>query len=164
MLRKIRITLAAIVFVLLTALFLDYTGTLHRWFGWLAKIQFLPALLSLNVGVVVALVLLTLVFGRVLLLGHLSARYLSGHHLVVQRAAQEKEIPFLLFPRQVVAALHRTGAFHRGDDSGRGLFRGIAGAVQRLRAYGAEPPDAALRLDEQRHRLSCRACGQLCRI
>ena len=65
MLRKIRITLAAIVFVLLTALFLDYTGTLHRWFGWLAKIQFLPALLSLNVGVVAALVLLTLIFGRI---------------------------------------------------------------------------------------------------
>lgn len=65
MLRKIRIALAAIVFVLLTALFLDYTGTLHRWFGWLAKIQFLPALLSLNVGVVVALVLLTLIFGRI---------------------------------------------------------------------------------------------------
>lgn len=65
MLRKIRIALAAIVFVLITALFLDYTGTLHHWLGWLAKIQFLPALLSLNVGVVVALVLLTLLFGRV---------------------------------------------------------------------------------------------------
>ena len=65
MLRKIRIALAAIVFVLITALFLDYTGTLHHWLGWLAKIQFLPALLSLNVGVVVALVLPTLLFGRV---------------------------------------------------------------------------------------------------
>ena len=65
MLRRIRITLAAVVFVLLTALFLDYTGTLHHWLGWLAKIQFLPALLSLNVGVVLVLVLLTLVFGRV---------------------------------------------------------------------------------------------------
>ncbi len=65
MLRRIRIAIAALVFVLLTALFLDYTGTLHRWLGWLAKIQFLPALLSLNVGVVLALVLLTLVFGRI---------------------------------------------------------------------------------------------------
>lgn len=65
MLRRIRITLAAVVFVLLTALFLDYTGTLHHWLGWLAKIQFLPALLSLNVGVVLVLVLLTLVFGRI---------------------------------------------------------------------------------------------------
>ena len=46
-------------------LFLDFTGGLHWWLGWMAKIQFLPALLALNLGVVVALVLLTLVFGRV---------------------------------------------------------------------------------------------------
>lgn len=65
MLRKIRITLAIICLALITLLFLDFTGTLHAWFGWLAKIQFLPAVLALNVGVVVALVLLTLLFGRV---------------------------------------------------------------------------------------------------
>ncbi len=65
MLRFIRITLATLSFALLTLLFLDFTGTLHAWFGWLARIQFLPALLALNLGVVVALVLLTLLFGRV---------------------------------------------------------------------------------------------------
>lgn len=65
MLRKIRITLAALFFAAVTLLFLDFTGTLHAWLGWTAKIQFLPALLALNVGVVVLLVLLTLVFGRV---------------------------------------------------------------------------------------------------
>lgn len=65
MLRKIRITLAAIFFVLITLLFLDFTGTLHAWFGWMAKIQFLPAVLALNFGVVAGLILLTLVFGRV---------------------------------------------------------------------------------------------------
>ena len=43
MLRKIRLTFAMICFVLITLLFLDFTGTLHGWFGWLAKIQFLPA-------------------------------------------------------------------------------------------------------------------------
>lgn len=42
MLRKIRLTFAMICFVLITLLFLDFTGTLHGWFGWLAKIQFLP--------------------------------------------------------------------------------------------------------------------------
>ena len=61
MLRKIRIGLATIVMVLITLLFLDFTGTLHHWQGWLAKIQFLPALLAVNVGVVVALVVLTLI-------------------------------------------------------------------------------------------------------
>lgn len=65
MLRRLRVTLAAVFFTLITLLFLDFTGTLHTWLGWLAKIQFLPALLTLNVGVVVALVLLTLVFGRI---------------------------------------------------------------------------------------------------
>ncbi len=65
MLRKTRIILAAIFFLAITGLFLDFTGTLHAWFGWMAKIQFLPALLALNVGVVIALLLLTLIFGRV---------------------------------------------------------------------------------------------------
>lgn len=65
MLRRLRVTLAAVFFTLITLLFLDFTGTLHTWLGWLAKIQFLPALLALNVGVVVALVLFTLVFGRI---------------------------------------------------------------------------------------------------
>lgn len=47
MLRKIRLTFAMICFALITLLFLDFTGTLHGWFGWLAKIQFLPAVLAL---------------------------------------------------------------------------------------------------------------------
>lgn len=65
MLRKIRITLAVICFALITLLLLDFTGTLHTWFGWLARIQFLPAVLALNVAVVVSLVVLTLLLGRV---------------------------------------------------------------------------------------------------
>lgn len=65
MLRKIRLTLAIVCFALITLLFLDFTGTIHAWFGWLAKIQFLSSLLALNVGVVIALLLLTLVLGRV---------------------------------------------------------------------------------------------------
>lgn len=64
MLRKIRISLAVIVFTLITLLFLDFTGTIHAYFGWLAKIQFIPALLALNVAVIVGLLLLTLLFGR----------------------------------------------------------------------------------------------------
>ena len=65
MLRRIRTILALVVFVLITLLFLDVTGTLHRYFGWLASIQFWPALLALHVGVVALLVVLTLVFGRI---------------------------------------------------------------------------------------------------
>lgn len=65
MLRKIRLTLAVVFFAIITLLFLDFTGTIHAWFGWMAKIQFLPAVLALNVGIIVLLILLTLVFGRV---------------------------------------------------------------------------------------------------
>lgn len=65
MLRKIRITAAAIFFTLVTLLFLDFTGTLHAWIGWTAKVQILPAILALNFGIVAALVVLTLLFGRI---------------------------------------------------------------------------------------------------
>ena len=65
MLRTIRLTTAFICFTLVTLLFLDFTGTLHTWFGWLGKIQFLPAVLALNLGVVLLLIALTWIFGRV---------------------------------------------------------------------------------------------------
>lgn len=65
MLRKVRIAAAAVCFALITLLFLDFTGTLHAWFGWLAKVQLLPAVLALNVGVIVLHVALTLIFGRI---------------------------------------------------------------------------------------------------
>lgn len=65
MLRKVRLIVEIVIFTLITLLFLDVTGTFHQWFGFLAKIQFLPAVLALNLGVLIVLVLLTLVFGRV---------------------------------------------------------------------------------------------------
>lgn len=65
MLRKIRVILASFFFILITVLFLDFTGTVHTWFGWMVKIQFIPALLAFNVGVVVILIALTLLFGRI---------------------------------------------------------------------------------------------------
>lgn len=65
MLRKIRTILAAICILLITLLFVDFTGMLHTWLGWLAKIQFLPAVLALNAGVILFLVVLTLVSGRI---------------------------------------------------------------------------------------------------
>ena len=65
MLRKIRIALAIVFWLGITLLLLDFTGALHGWLGWMAKIQFLPAVLAVNVAVIIGLVLLTLVFGRV---------------------------------------------------------------------------------------------------
>ena len=65
MLRRLRIILAAIVFIGITLLFLDITGVLHPYLGWLAKIQFLPAFLSRRFAIVVVLLAMTLVFGRI---------------------------------------------------------------------------------------------------
>lgn len=65
MLRKVRTILAIAVFVLITLVFLDVTGTLYRWLGWLADIQFWPAVLALHMGVVALLLVLTLVMGRI---------------------------------------------------------------------------------------------------
>lgn len=65
MLKKIRVLLATLCFVAITLLFLDYSGTLHHWLGWLAKIQFLPAVLALNLMVIVVLLLVTILFGRI---------------------------------------------------------------------------------------------------
>lgn len=65
MLKKIRVALASVFLLGLTWLFLDFTGTAQLWFGWMAKLQFLPAVLAVNVGVVVLLVALTIIFGRI---------------------------------------------------------------------------------------------------
>ena len=65
MLRKIRILLASLMFIGITLLFLDFTGTLHSWLSWMAKVQFLPAVMALNVAVIAVLAVLTLVFGRI---------------------------------------------------------------------------------------------------
>ena len=65
MLKKLRVIIAAVFFVLLTLLFLDFTGVLHKCLGWMAKIQFIPAVLAINVVVIVFLVALTIIFGRI---------------------------------------------------------------------------------------------------
>ena len=65
MLRKIRIILATLFFLSVTALFVDSSGTVKEWLGWTAKMQFLPALLAVNVVALVVLVALTLLVGRV---------------------------------------------------------------------------------------------------
>lgn len=65
MLRKIRIAIAVLFFAGIVLLFADSTGLLAPCLGWMAKVQFLPAVLALNVVAVVAVLLLTLLFGRV---------------------------------------------------------------------------------------------------
>ncbi|MFI3281033.1 MAG: 4Fe-4S dicluster domain-containing protein [Rikenellaceae bacterium] len=63
-LRRLRTIFGLLFLVAATLLFLDFTGAIHSWLGWVAKVQFLPALLATNVVVVVALLAVTLIFGR----------------------------------------------------------------------------------------------------
>ena len=65
MLRKIRITLAIAMITLVTLLFLGVSWRLNLWINWVAKIQLLPAVLAMNFIVIAALIVLTLVFGRI---------------------------------------------------------------------------------------------------
>lgn len=63
-LRKLRVVVASLFLLAVTLLFLDFTGTIHSLLGWVAKVQFIPALLGVHLGVVIVLVVLTLLFGR----------------------------------------------------------------------------------------------------
>ena len=106
MLKKIRTILAAVVFVLITLLFLDFTGTAHHWLSWLSKIQFLPAVMALNVAVVVALIVLTLIFGRIYCsvicpLG-VFQDVLARFHRKKNKYSYSKEVRWLRYPVLVV--------------------------------------------------------------
>ena len=65
MLKKIRISLAAFFIFAVTLLFLDYTGTVHDYLGWCAKVQFSSALFACNIVIFAGLILMTLLMGRV---------------------------------------------------------------------------------------------------
>ncbi len=106
MLKRIRTILAAVVFVLTTLLFLDFTGTLHGWLSWLAKIQFLPAVMALNVVVVAVLIILTLIFGRIYCsvicpLG-VFQDLLARFHRKKNKYSYSKEVRWLRYPVLVV--------------------------------------------------------------
>ena len=64
-LRAVRIAVAAVVFVLFLLVFINAGGLFSKALGWLPKLQFWPAVLAANVGVLVLLCVLTMVFGRV---------------------------------------------------------------------------------------------------
>ena len=119
--------MAAVVFVGITLLFLDFTGTLHHWLGWLAKIQFLPAVLALNVAVIVGLVLLTLIFGRIYCsvicpLGILQD-VLAKLRRKKNKYSYSKEVRWLRYPMLVVMVV--------------ALLAGIGSLFQLLAPYSA---------------------------
>lgn len=62
MLRKIRISVAALFLIGITLLFI---GIGQQWWGWMASLQFLPSCLALNFAVIAGIVVVTLLFGRI---------------------------------------------------------------------------------------------------
>lgn len=64
-LKLVRVCFASVVFVAFTLLFLNMGGVFDKALGWLPKFQFWPAVLALNIGVLVLLLALTILFGRV---------------------------------------------------------------------------------------------------
>lgn len=64
MLRTIRIILAVVSFVVMTALFVDFTGTAAAALSFLPKVQLVPALLALNFVAIAFVAVLSLLFGR----------------------------------------------------------------------------------------------------
>ena len=65
MLRKTRIAIAFVMLSLITFYFIDFAGLLPHKTQLLTTIQLVPALLALNIGALIVLLLLTLLFGRV---------------------------------------------------------------------------------------------------
>lgn len=65
MLKKIRLTLAVILGGVVTFYLLDFVSLLPEQFHAFAHIQFVPALLAGSIGIIVALFLVTLLWGRI---------------------------------------------------------------------------------------------------
>ena len=64
-LRVARIVLATLFFLAITLLMLGVSDVLPHYLGWTARLQFMPAVLALNVGAFIVVLLLTVLLGRV---------------------------------------------------------------------------------------------------
>ena len=127
MLRRIRIILASAIFIAITLLFLDFTGTMHHWFSWIPKLQLVEAVLAVNVIAIVLLVALTLVFGRIYCsiicpLGILQDLFgWLGKKQKKNRYSYSKEVKWLRYPVLVLFVI--------------AFFAGIGTLVQLLDPY-----------------------------
>ena len=63
-LHTIRIVLAVLFFVTVNIVLLGASWQFSLWLGWVAKVQFLPALMALDAAILAVLIVLTLLFGR----------------------------------------------------------------------------------------------------
>ena len=85
MLRNFRIVLAAIFFIMITLLLFTPVEVLHTWFGWMPGLQLPQSALAQNFIAVVAVVVLTILFGRVYCSILCPPRCFSRHHFMAGR-------------------------------------------------------------------------------
>ena len=115
------------MFIAITLLFLDFTGTMHHWFSWIPKLQLVEAVLAVNVIAIVLLVVLTLVFGRIYCsiicpLGVLQDLFgWLGKKQKKNRYSYSKEVKWLRYPVLVLFVI--------------AFFAGIGTLVQLLDPY-----------------------------
>lgn len=71
-LRGIRIAIACVFLFGITLMLCDFTGLSHRYLSWMAKVQLLPAILSIGAGATITglvitavIIFVTLLFGRI---------------------------------------------------------------------------------------------------
>ena len=115
------------MFIAVTLVFLDFTGTMHHWFSWIPKLQLVEAVLAVNVIAIVLLVALTLVFGRIYCsiicpLGILQDLFgWLGKKQKKNRYSYSKEVKWLRYPVLVLFVI--------------AFFAGIGTLVQLLDPY-----------------------------
>jgi len=110
-LKLVRRLLALVFFVGVTWLFLDFTGTAQHSVGWMARLQLLPAILAVNVGVVVLLVVLTLLLGRL---------YCS---VICPLGVMQDLISWVAARLQLDKTKRRLGRFHYQNGKGQNILR-----------------------------------------
>ena len=82
MLRTIRLSAAIVCFTLITLLFLDFTGTLHTWFGWSGENSISAGFISLEYRCRIVFNCAYIPVRAYLLLRYLSVGSVSGHRFV----------------------------------------------------------------------------------
>lgn len=131
MLRTIRLTTAFICFTLVTLLFLDFTGTLHTWFGMAGENTVPAGGIGTQPRRGAVAHCIDLDFRSGLLLCNLPSRYIPGCRFMAGGETEEKSFP--VFPRLVLVKIRGDGDLYPCHDQWVRGMGGLDRTLQRLR-------------------------------
>lgn len=160
MLRKIRLTCGIICLTLITLLFLDFTGTLHGWFGWLAKDPVPPCSTGIERRGSSPFNHPDRSIRPNLLLGDLSVGGISRCSSLDWQKAEK--VTLLLFSRSLPPTLRGIGNIHHHPGGRSKFHRNPICSLQCLRAYRKQPVPTHLAVGKQPVRPFSRTGRQLC--